>query len=72
VNLLPPVVGDDVYKNKGSFGLDWKMLDLFAEFTAREGYLLRATYQRNDYSQSAFNDNDYKANIFMLSAGYRF
>jgi hypothetical protein len=62
----------NVYQNKGSFGLDWKMLDLFAEFIAREGYLVRATYQRNDYSQSAFDDNDYKANIFMLSVGYRF
>jgi len=60
------------YRNRGSFGLDWREYHVFAEFTATQGYLVRIAYQHNTYNEQAFDFDDYRANLVELSVGYKF
>jgi hypothetical protein len=60
------------YENTGSFALDRRSFDVFAEFRAPAGYLLRLAFRRDDYNEESFNFDDYDSNIFLMSVGYRF
>ena len=61
-----------VYKNKGTWQLDWQMYKIFVEFDSPAGYLLRVAYQRNEYDEKDFDFDDYGSNIVTVSVGYRF
>jgi len=60
------------YDNSGTFALDWQQYLFFAEFRSPAGYLLRLSYQRNEYDEDAFDFDDYQSNIVAVSVGYRF
>lgn len=69
---LAPGVDFTVYRNRGTLGLDWRRIRVFADVMARTGYFVRLAYLRHSLDEVDFDFDDYDANIFELSIGYRF
>ena len=60
------------YDNAGSFGQDWRQFQIFGDFMAPKGYLIRIAYWRNSYDEADFDFDDYTSNIVTISVGYKF
>ena len=61
-----------VYRNRGSFGLDWEQYRFFVELPSPAGYLLNVSYQYNSLNEQDFDFDDYAAHTITTSVGYRF
>ena len=62
----------NVYDNHGTFPLTWRQYLLFVDLRSPAGYLIRFSYQRNDYNEDGFDFDDYDADMVTVSVGYRF
>ena len=59
------------YENSGSFGLERTDLRAYVEALCGDGYLVRVGYRTTDYDETAFDFDDYDADIFELGIGFR-
>jgi hypothetical protein len=59
------------YKNEGSFELERDDHQLWVEFDLSDAYLVHLGLRSIDYSETVLSFNDYDADIFELSLGYR-
>ncbi len=59
------------YTNRGFWPIDRLVAKLAAEYSLRNGLLLRAAYKYWDFKEKKSGFNDYKASIFELSFGAR-
>lgn len=59
------------YKNTGSWELSRSTLKLFLKYACPSGLIGQLGYRMVDYKEKEFGDNDYKANIFEISFGYK-
>ena len=62
----------NIYRNQGTFALDWTQVAVVGEFRSPTSYTLRLAYQRNQYDEREFDFDDYGSNIVTVSMGYRF
>jgi hypothetical protein len=59
------------YKNDGDWELERLMLNLYLQYTCDAGMIGRLGYRYIDFEEVAAGLNNYTANIFELSMGYR-
>jgi hypothetical protein len=60
-----------VYSNSGSYDVGRTTLKLYLEYNLAGGYIAQAGYRYVNFQEERGGFNDYKANIFELSFGYR-
>lgn len=58
-----------LYENDGSFGLERDDYRLFGEFRQASGLLYRLSYRTIDYDESAFDFDDYDADVLDFGVG---
>ena len=59
------------YENKGSWELTRTTLKAFLKHTFQNGFIGQLGYRLVDFKEKEFGYNDYKANIFEISFGYK-
>lgn len=59
------------YKNTGSWELSRSTLKLFLKYACPSGLIGQLGYRMVDFKEKEFGYNDYKANIFEISFGYK-
>ena len=60
-----------VYDNNGSYEVSRTTLKAYLEYNLTRGYVVQAGYRFVNFGEERGGFNDYKANIFELSFGYR-
>jgi len=60
-----------VYTNSGSYDVGRTTLKLYLEYSLTGGYIAQVGYRYVNFKEERGGFNDYKANIFELSFGYR-
>ena len=60
-----------VYSNSGSYEVGRTTLKLYLEYNLIGGYIAQAGYRYVNFNEERGGFNDYRANIFELSFGYR-
>jgi len=60
-----------VYSNSGSYEVGRTTLKLYLEYNIAGGYVAQAGYRYVNFKEERGGFNDYRANIFELSFGYR-
>ncbi len=59
------------YENKGSWELSRSTLKAFVKYQCKTGFITQLAYRLIDFKEKELGLNDYQANIFEISIGYR-
>ncbi len=59
------------YTNKGSWELSRTILKAFVKYQCKTGFITQLAYRIIDFKEKELGLNDYQANIFEISFGYR-
>lgn len=59
-----------LYENDGSFALERDDYRVFGEYRYESGFLYRLSYRTVDYDESAFDFDDYDADLFDFGVGW--